>query len=70
MDQWTTIDGYIVVKETEKAVGLAKSANVIDRNTALVWVPRSCCQDGERLEEGDEDITVATWFVEKEGLDA
>lgn len=34
-----------------------------------VWVPRSVCLDGDEAEEGDTDLIVADWWLEKEGLD-
>lgn len=32
------------------------------------WIPRSVCLDGDALETGDEDLIVADWWLEKEGL--
>lgn len=32
------------------------------------WVPRRVCLDGDAVEEGDEDIIVADWRLEQEGL--
>jgi hypothetical protein len=34
-----------------------------------VWMPRSVIDGGYDLDVGDTDITVRTWFAEKEGLD-
>lgn len=31
------------------------------------WVPRRVCLDGSSIEEGDTDIVVADWWLEKEG---
>jgi hypothetical protein len=33
------------------------------------WIPRSVCDDGDRLGKGDTDIVVEQWFATKEGLD-
>lgn len=32
------------------------------------WVPRSVIEDGEEVEEGDSEIAVREWFIDKEGL--
>lgn len=32
------------------------------------WVPRSVCLDGDALAVGDDDLIVADWWLEKEGL--
>lgn len=32
------------------------------------WVPRSVCLDGNEAAEGDTDLIVADWWLEKEGL--
>lgn len=32
------------------------------------WVPRRVCLDGDAVEEGDEDIIVADWWLQQEGL--
>lgn len=63
-----SLEGYVVRRTTEKAVGLAKSGSTILHDD-LTWVPRSVCEDGDALAEGDTDITVAEWFADKEGLD-
>ena len=62
-DKWTTIDGYRVQFTTDKAVLIKKGATE-------VWVPRSCVQDHDALAVGDTDLTVASWFVAREGLDS
>lgn len=33
------------------------------------WIPRSVCEDGENVAVGDEELRIARWFVEKEGMD-
>lgn len=32
------------------------------------WIPRSVCLDGDALDVGDDDLIVADWWLEKEGL--
>lgn len=32
------------------------------------WVPRSVCLDGADIDDGDEDVFVADWWLKKEGL--
>lgn len=32
-----------------------------------VWVPRRVCLDGDSAEEGDTDLVIADWWLEKEG---
>lgn len=31
------------------------------------WIPRKVCIGGENLEEADEDVTVADWWLRQEG---
>lgn len=69
MSGWATLDGYVVVRTTDKAVGLAKSSDVIDRRTELTWIPRGWCQDGDMLKEGDTDVTMFESQAEAKGLD-
>ena len=33
-----------------------------------VWIPRSVIDEGDAVAEGDTDIGVRRWFVEREGL--
>lgn len=40
---------------------------VMDDGTEL-WVPRSVCLDGDSLDEGDTDLVVADWWLEKNGV--
>lgn len=32
------------------------------------WIPRSVCEEGDELSVGDDDIRVAEWWLNKEGL--
>lgn len=31
------------------------------------WIPRKVCLDGDSLDEGDEDVVVADWWLKQEG---
>lgn len=37
-------------------------------NEKFAWIPRSVCEDGDDLCEGDKSITVQHWFADKEDL--
>lgn len=56
----TTLDG-LVMKTTEGAVLWQPSRG------DEFWIPRKVCIQGEEIEDGDEDIIVANWWLEKEG---
>lgn len=56
----TTIQAEIT-KTTERAV-------LIVYEDEEYWVPRSVCLDGDSLQVGDDDLIVADWWLEKEGL--
>lgn len=58
----TTISGE-VRKTTSSAVLF-----VMDNGVEL-WVPRSVCLDGAEADEGDTDLVVANWWLEKNGVD-
>lgn len=64
--QYDTLDDCEVIATTEKAIKVAWT----DREGEIheAWIPRSVCQDGDELGEGDRDISVAHWFADKEGL--
>lgn len=57
----------IVGKLTEKAALL-----YFDNTMEEKWVPRSVIEDGESLEAVDDyqDIHIAKWWCDKEGVDA
>ena len=57
----TTINAEIR-KATDKAVLIATEDGTEH------WVPRSVCLDGDALAVGDDDLIVADWWLEKEGL--
>lgn len=50
-----------VIRTTDKAV-------LILHDGEEHWIPRSVCLEGDALETGDEDLIVADWWLEKEGL--
>ena len=33
-----------------------------------IWIPRSQIDEGDSADEGDTDLSVSTWFIEKEGI--
>lgn len=33
-----------------------------------IWIPRSVCEDGDDLEEGDTSVVVRSWWADREGL--
>lgn len=57
----TTISG-----EVKKTTGSAVLFE-LDSGTEI-WVPRSVCLDGDAADEGDTDLAVADWWLEKEGV--
>lgn len=67
MTVYVTLDSYIVERTTEKALGLRKAKQM--PGLALTWVPRSVVEDGENIDIGEQDLSCAEWFAEKEGLD-
>jgi hypothetical protein len=56
----TTIHAEIR-KATEKAV-------LVEIDGTEHWIPRSVCLDGDSIDVGDDDLIVANWWLEKEGL--
>lgn len=60
MTERTTISG-LVLKTTHDAVLFHTTDNV------EFWVPRSVCLDGDSVDDGDEDLVIANWWLEKEG---
>lgn len=46
-----------------------KAVLVRFENLSELWIPRSVCECGSELSEGDTDIVVADWYIEQEGLD-
>lgn len=58
----TTLSGE-VKKTTASAVLFEMSGGT------EFWVPRSVCLDGDAADEGDTDLIVADWWLEKEGIE-
>jgi hypothetical protein len=69
MASYVTLDGYQVrrVASSGKAVALVKEGAGFQAE--LIWVPRSCCRDGDRLEVGDTDLEVMEHMADEKGLD-
>lgn len=60
-NKFLLLDGCEVIDKTDKAVLVAWENN--SGNTETKWIPRSLCEDGDTLDEGDKDLSVALWFV-------
>lgn len=59
----TTLDKVDrVIRTTARAV-LVRFEDLTE-----VWIPRSVCEAGSELSEGDTDVVVADWYIEREGL--
>jgi hypothetical protein len=63
---YVTLDGYVVRKTTELAVGIGKVDNAF---AVLTWLPRSACEDGDALDLGETDIVCRESLAEEKGLD-
>lgn len=61
-DEPFELEGSVIIRTTRKAV-LVRTGDMDE-----VWIPRSCCIDGEDLEEGNEDVSVQSWWAEQEEL--
>ena len=57
----TTLDG-LVLKTTDAAL-LWQPAEGGEE----FWIPRKVCLQGDEIDDGDEDIIVADWWLKKEG---
>jgi hypothetical protein len=60
--QYTLVSG-LVEQTTDKAV-LVKL-----EEGESTWIPRSVCEDGDSIEEDDEELHVATWWLRKNDID-
>ena len=56
----TTLEG-LVEKTTDAAILFLPSTG------SEFWVPRKVCLDGDSVEEADEDLVVADWWLKQEG---
>jgi hypothetical protein len=65
-NDFVTLNDYIVVQPTAKAVAVRKRKDLAAEWT---WLPRAMCQDGDSLEVGDTDICVRESMAEEKGLD-
>lgn len=57
---WEHLESCTVLRDTEKAI-------LVEYEEEEFWIPRSCVSEGEKYEEGDEDVTlsVSEWFWKK-----
>lgn len=61
---WVHFENCDIVGATEKALH-------VEYDGTEFWVPRSVVDGGDKLEQGDKDVSVSIqeWFCEKEGLE-
>lgn len=67
MAAYVTLDGYIVRRKTDQALGIRKAKE--DPMGEVIWVPRSTCRDGDILDVGDTDIECMEFMAEQKDLD-
>ena len=65
-NEYVSLDDYEIRFSTERAIGIVKAENPFDDP---VWIPRSVCESGDDLNEGDTDIVVARWKADELDLD-
>lgn len=63
---YVALDGYEVVRVSEKGICVRKAAVGAGQGT---WLARVLIEGGDELDKGDTDIRVADWLATKEGLD-
>ena len=71
---YVTLDGYVVKRTTDKAIGIAKAikdplAARMAARTELAWLPRSCMHDSDQVDEGDTGLIVREDMADEKGLD-
>ena len=64
--EYVTLDGYIVLVVTERAIAVRKQSDVA---SDIQWIPKSQVQDGSEIVKHDTDIAVAKWLADRENLD-
>lgn len=64
--RYDSLEGCEIIKTTDMAVLVTWTGR--DGSAMEQWIPRSACEGGDKLEEGDTDIIVACWLIEREGL--
>lgn len=62
-DEPYELDGSVVLRISRRAV-LVRTDDLDE-----IWIPKSVCIDGDDIEEGDQDISVRSWWAEQEGLE-
>jgi len=67
--RYVSLDGYIVRRATERAVGLIKSSAPMPGLAPIAWLPRGWCRNGDILEEGDTDIECFDERADEKNLD-
>jgi len=62
MSEYESLGTHIIEVTTTLAIG-------VDLGDGVVWLPRSVVEYGDDMEAGEtHDISVKTWFAEKEAL--
>lgn len=56
----TTLEG-VVEKATDAAILF------LPLTGTEFWIPRRVCLDGDSIDEADEDVCVADWWLKQEG---
>lgn len=51
----------VVLKTTDAAI-------LLGTDLGEIWMPRSVCEGGEEVDEGDEEVRIQRWKAEAEGL--
>lgn len=69
MAAYVTLDGYQVRRVASSGLAVALVKEGAGFQAELIWVPVSCCRDGDRLTVGDTDIEVMEFMAEQKGLD-
>ncbi len=48
-----------------EVIATTDSAVLIEYDDGETWVPKSCIDYGDDIEEGDNLVNIANWFIEK-----
>lgn len=73
IQSFTPLSGE-VIRETDMAILFRVEPDTLplpgmaQQESREVWIPRSVCDHGDDIEEGDTDIYVSDWFCEREEL--
>jgi hypothetical protein len=62
---------YVTLSDVDRVVWSTQKAIMVrfrNPDRPDLWIPRSVCECGDDLAEGDSDVVVQEWFAEREGL--